>query len=183
MFSITKKSVKVIWMRPPVGRPLSFRFLPPLRGLFLFYGVFRGFPSVTPGYSLSPPPGAENLKKFDFLKSFKGESEESRGEMLSRPGGGSWSPFSPSLHVETRKKKPASWDRQSPDWHSCRDTVLGPPSFPIGVVAGVTNLLISAVSGIANLLIGAVVVLCRLVCSLRFQPVDFVLFGTGLQPS
>jgi len=40
-------------------------------GLTLIFGVFRGFPSVTPGYLLSPPPGLKNLKKFDFLESFK----------------------------------------------------------------------------------------------------------------
>ncbi len=62
-----------------------FRFLSPLRGLLLFYGVFRGFPSVTPGYSRSPPPGAENHKKFDSLKSFKCEDEGSRKLNTRKP--------------------------------------------------------------------------------------------------
>ncbi len=73
--------------RSATYRPQSFRFLSPLGGLFLFYGVSRGIPSVPPGWltslrspSPSPPPGAENSNRFDSLKSFKGEDEGSRKE-------------------------------------------------------------------------------------------------------
>ncbi len=60
-----------------MGASQSFTFRSPLRGLNLFCAFFRGFPSVPPGWltslrstSPSPPPGAKNLKKFDFLESF-----------------------------------------------------------------------------------------------------------------